>query len=124
MGGLDCLVLVWRGIVCVVWFFWGRSHPLSLSLALSSHTCAITYTHTKPKKKQYLEHLAKKRTSTALTKLMDLAPKTALLLTPTAAASSSSSSAAAAAAGVAGGAYEEEMIPVELVQTGDLLKVR
>lgn len=64
-----------------------------------------------------MEHAAKKRTSTALTKLMDLAPKSALLLTPRPPEPSPSSSSSSHPQ------YEEEMIPVELVQTGDLLKV-
>jgi Cu+-exporting ATPase len=105
---------------------------------------------------KYLEHAAKKRTSTALTKLMDIAPKVALLLVvedrvreegeewdpveQTEGRGPASTSdyegigkgggfAVGQVDGVADAAagpsavVEEEMISVELVQRGDLLKV-
>jgi Cu+-exporting ATPase len=105
---------------------------------------------------KYLEHAAKKRTSTALTKLMDIAPKVALLLVVKDRAREegeewdpveqtegrgpariSGSYDVGKGGGFAAGQVdgdadaaagpsameEEEMIPVELVQRGDLLKV-
>ena len=93
---------------------------------------------------KYMEHAAKKRTSTALTKLMDIAPKMALLLVVREAAGiggggvgreggrTSNGSSSKSSSGHPGkdateevlpAVEEEEMIPAELVQRGDFLKV-
>lgn len=89
---------------------------------------------------KYMEHAAKKRTSSALTKLMDIAPKMALLLVikkevrdkinswnSSSRISGSSNDSrhqdSSATEDFLTAVEEEEMIPADLVQRGDLLKV-
>eukprot|EP00624_Nannochloropsis_granulata_P004403 evm.model.NODE_31921_length_33497_cov_50.621609.7 len=95
---------------------------------------------------KYMEHAAKKRTSSALTKLMDIAPKMALLLVVKKGMrekrdsrnsyscssggsndnrdnNSSAHAVKDSTKEVLAAVEEEEMIPADLVQRGDLLKV-
>ena len=71
---------------------------------------------------RWLEHIAKGKTSEALTKLISLQPADALLLTPTDAKLTSGDEATSLTGDVS--RMQEQKIDVNLVQVGDILKVK